>query len=107
MSNSNLPMGAENDPRAPYNEVDLGTKECPSCKGEAYWIYSCCGDDIKNTINECDLCPTCHEHQGDEDDMKEVCEECNGEGEVSKTQEDINDEKEAYEETQNDDREND
>jgi RecJ-like exonuclease len=91
---SNYPPGAEHDPNAPYNEVDLGTKECPNCNGEGYWLWSDCGVDMKDTIDESDLCPKCHEHQGEEEDMKEVCIQCEGDGVVHRTSEDIADEKE-------------
>jgi hypothetical protein len=52
-------------------------EECPDCEGRGYTIWSCCGDDITNNINEIDLCPTCLEHCGDE---QEQCETCVGTG---------------------------
>ena len=102
MADSNLPMGAENDPRAPYNEVDMGTKECPECEGEGCWVWSDCGVDIKNTIDESDLCPKCGEHQGDVEEMREWCGECGGDGVVDRTHEDEENDYESYQENKAD-----
>jgi len=53
------------------------TEYCDDCSGRGWCIYSCCGDDI--TGNDCDLCPSCYEHCGDEE---EECEECQGTGAI-------------------------
>lgn len=51
---------------------------CKDCDGEGYWLYSCCGIDMKDFINVSDLCPQCLEHQGEPE--KTVCCTCNGTG---------------------------
>jgi hypothetical protein len=54
-------------------------KVCEECEGTGRTHYSCCGDDVKGTIaGDMQMCPTCHEHLGDEED----CESCNGTGET-------------------------
>lgn len=53
------------------------TKECDACDGSGEELISCCGDDMSGIINETDLCPTCHEHTGNE--MSD-CSECQGTG---------------------------
>ena len=50
---------------------------CSECDGKGWAVYSCCGDNITANIDECDLCPSCYEHCGDE---REDCEECQGSG---------------------------
>ena len=55
--------------------TDKVKEYCDACDGRGWCIYSCCGDDI--TGNDCDLCPSCYEHCGDEE---EKCEECQGTG---------------------------
>lgn len=52
---------------------------CDNCDESGWVIFSCCGDDLRGSDTY--MCPTCHEHCGDE---KEECEECLGEGYVSK-----------------------
>jgi len=49
---------------------------CDECEGDGYIQMSCCGDDMKNKWEDCDLCPSCYEHCGEPE--KEDCEECNG-----------------------------
>ena len=61
----------------------------PECDGVGYFIWSCCGDDIADTINETDLCPSCGEHCGDE---KEDCDICHGEGVISTITKEVKDE---------------
>ena len=68
----------DNDPRNPVYTVER--IPCPECDGEGKILMSCCGDNIRGTINEDILiCPTCHEHLGDD---KEECTWCDGTGYV-------------------------
>lgn len=47
------------------------------CNGEGLIFISCCGDNMSHQLPENDLCPTCHEHCGDEDFVKcEFIEHC-------------------------------
>ena len=48
---------------------------CDDCNGDGYNIWSCCGDNLKGS--DTFMCPTCHEHCGDE---KEPCITCIGTG---------------------------
>jgi hypothetical protein len=55
-------------------------KKCNECDGDGKVYYSCCGDDVKNTIYEDHgLCPTCKEHL---DGEYSECESCDGTGEI-------------------------
>ena len=47
---------------------------CDTCDGDGYIQMSCCGDDMKNRWEDCDLCPSCGEHCGEPD--QEDCDEC-------------------------------
>ena len=59
---------------------ETGLAICNECGGSGKAIYTCCGDNIKGTIHEDYLmCPTCHEHIGDDE---ESCENCKGEGTI-------------------------
>ena len=52
---------------------------CADCNGDGEVHFSCCGDDVKDTLTEdYDLCPTCHEHLSG----REKCETCNGTGKI-------------------------
>ena len=51
--------------------------ECERCEGEGKTNMTCCGINIHG--NDCDLCPDCGEHCGDE---SETCEDCKGSGEI-------------------------
>ena len=99
---SNLPLGAEHDPRAPYNQVDYGEKECTECSGIGYYIYSCCGDDMTQIYDDLKRCITCKENLGELDDIKENCDECDGEGIVPRTEEDELNDYESYQESLSD-----
>ena len=57
----NYPPGAKNDPNAPYNEIDYGTKKCTDCNGLG-------------------IIPNSYPDQN--------CDTCNGTGEIDKTKED-------------------
>lgn len=50
-------------------------EKCEYCEGTGTVYISCCGYDMRG--EDIDLCPGCHEHQGDEG---EPCEECGGTG---------------------------
>ena len=50
-------------------------EECPDCEGDGYTIRSCCDDNLKGS--DTFMCPTCHEHCGDE---RETCLSCAGTG---------------------------
>lgn len=63
-------------PMSPYYE-EKEKEVCPECDGSGLEYFSCCGDDMRDNINETDLCPTCLEHCGSDG---EKCEECDGEG---------------------------
>lgn len=51
------------------------SRQCDICDDTGYIIYSCCGNDITDTIKESDLCPTCLEHCGEGDKVVCTCEE--------------------------------
>ena len=54
--------------------------DCNECEGSGLVYYSCCGDNVKNTLAEdIGLCPSCCEHLGGE---YEDCENCNGTGKI-------------------------
>ena len=78
-------------------------KDCPECGGDGEVYYSCCGDDVKNTLAEdIGLCPTCHEHM---DGERSECPTCEGEGIVEVYDPDLWDRaNQAYEEKQDRDR---
>lgn len=51
--NSNLPMGAEHDPNAPYNQSEVEYIICPTCNGEGHFKDSYeYGDDLECVICE-------------------------------------------------------
>ena len=54
------------------------TKTCEQCGGHGYFVFSCCGDDIRG--NDMDFCPTCKEHC--DMDTQDECSLCEGTGEV-------------------------
>lgn len=57
-----------------YAEFHYGKAvTCDDCDGDGYTMFSCCGDSLKGSDTY--MCPTCHEHCGDE---KEPCETCKG-----------------------------
>lgn len=47
--------------------------DCKECYGTGRLYFSCCGDDMSDSINETDLCPTCLEHCGDEGEECDAC----------------------------------
>ena len=50
--------------------------ECVECNGTKKVLYSCCGDNIGGTeYEDYMICPTCHEHLGDEWEECECCKE--------------------------------
>jgi hypothetical protein len=51
---------------------------CDYCDGYGGAYFSCCGDKMPD-MEESDICPTCHEHCGDE---MEECFNCGGTGVV-------------------------
>lgn len=64
---SNYPPGAENDPRAPYNQKDPETKKCEECNGTGYLECSECGT---HSAIECDDCEGTGEIEIDDEDLK-------------------------------------
>ena len=58
-------------------------KHCSTCDGDGWVQFSCCGDDMKMYLPDCDLCPSCLEHQGEPE--KEKCEDCDGIGGYEET----------------------
>jgi len=67
MSASDYPAGAENDPKAPWNEVEKEPEECKHC-----WGYG-------------DICEECDQTDGlcecEEGFSSCLCHNCNGTGE--------------------------
>ena len=54
--------------------------DCNECEGSGLVYYSCCGDNVKNTLAEdIGLCPSCCEHLSGE---YEDCENCNVTGKI-------------------------
>ena len=85
-----------NDPTKDNRKYDT----CPECGGDGEVYYSCCGDDVKNTLAEdYGLCPTCHEHL---DGERSTCETCNGEGIIEIPPEDTFDKADRAYETHRD-----
>lgn len=90
MSIGGYPMGAEYDPRAPWNQIEPRMIECSACGGKGHhW----CAYDIRNNREiECtelvwDMLPETEEEaeaRGENFCRGEVvvCEVCDGEGEV-------------------------
>lgn len=90
MSCGGYPMGAEYDPRAPWNEREPTMVKCAACDGNGkHWFaYNIatgneveCGEDAWNTLYD-------DEELADANGVKlirgsvETCEVCNGEGDV-------------------------
>ncbi len=69
---SNLPLGAEYDPNAPWNEVEPDMETCNECGGCGKRFF----DEDGNEVTECEyaLFPDKYE--------VEVCDYCDGTGEV-------------------------
>ncbi len=71
---SNYPLGANEDPRAPWHETEVKMKVCEACNGVGCFNESdCCGAPIKFS----DVCSDCGEHCG-----RAICDECDGTGKV-------------------------
>lgn len=71
----NYAPGTANDPNAPWNQIDIPTKECPDCLGyDGPPQSNCCGARIDSDHL---ICFDCKEHA----DIQ-VCETCDGEGVV-------------------------
>lgn len=97
---SNYPMGAEHDPRAPWNQVDPEMEECPECHGHGkiWYAYDFRNDeDVECTKTTWQLLPD------DEDEATAkgghfikgdvlTCSNCDGTGEVEVEKEDWYDE---------------
>ena len=82
MSDVNLPAGAADDDRAPYNEKSYGS--CSECQGEKEYCEDC-GDPVNCQCDEPSL---------------RTCTSCDGSGE--KSEEQYEDEKESHEEDMRD-----
>ena len=54
----------------------MKTKECEVCDGKGYGVWSCCDGELVD--NDFAMCPTCHEHLGEEE-----CDECSGTGKIA------------------------
>ena len=76
-----LPLGAQNDPAAPWNEKELSFKDCPDCQEVPE--SNCCSAPIILT----DICSDCKEHCNISE-----CPTCGGCGYVEKTTDDLQDE---------------
>lgn len=89
-SSGGYPLGAEYDPRAPWNERPRERRCCAECNGEGYryWIADVrTGDERTTTEKGYKMCPTTrelaikHRHRFYRIE-EERCEICGGEGEV-------------------------
>lgn len=99
MSSGYYPAGAENDPRAPWNQVDPVMVECPDCKGHGkHWFAYDIDKDEEIECNETtwDMLP----ENVDEARAKrqhfirgevETCGTCDGTGEVEEEADDYDD----------------
>lgn len=59
-------------------------KECPTCNGKGEAVFSCCTGEVVN--DDIQLCPSCHEHLGEEQ-----CQDCEGKGYVPEDQKEFTD----------------
>jgi DnaJ-class molecular chaperone len=84
-----------------HKEIDT---TCPECGGDGEVYYSCCGDDVKNTMAEdIGLCPTCHEHL---DGERMTCSTCDGLGYIPESEVELNAELEKGDEANDSIKEN-
>ena len=84
------PLGAEHDPRAPYNEVEPRMVKCEACNGTGHHWYAY--DFVKNEEAECTEQEWLALPESEEGaqaalqtcirGLKEPCEVCDGAGEV-------------------------
>ena len=78
---SNLPVGAEHDPYAPYNQVDPDIDNCDTCDATGYQCFQCEGPLVLYGTNDgeelrgCEKCD--HFYYSCQDD---ACEVCDGQG---------------------------
>jgi len=84
------PLGAQYDPRAPWNEVVVAMSVCPDCGGKGRHWYACRIETYRET--ECTeeawlALPSCEAEAVFTHDLcirggVDTCETCDGEGEV-------------------------
>lgn len=65
-------------------EIPAGHKECETCNGHGEAVFSCCSGEVVR--DDMMMCPTCHEHLGEEE-----CPDCEGNGYVPEDKEDFTD----------------
>lgn len=86
----NYPLGAVNDPRAPWNEKEPQMVSCAACNGKGFHWFAYSiekGENVETTETAYNMLPENEEEaerigyrfcKGE----KETCEVCNGDGEI-------------------------
>jgi len=74
----------ETDPQDPIlDNIDTALLiECETCNGKGEAVFSCCSGEVVD--DDMMMCPTCHEHLGEEE-----CQDCEGTGKVSEDKDDF------------------